>query len=134
MRSGSLAVFAALVGCGSSNNNVTCGAGTMLVGCACVPVGSGSDSAPTIASIDPTEAGAFGGTPFKLTGTGFSADTKVFFGDTTNPACQATLATVAETEIDGTVPTFCGFDVTVSAITAAGTATTPFRYDAIFAA
>ena len=150
MRSGFLAVgFAALVGCGGSSNNTSCGdgtvlvdgtcqmmcdSGTMLVGSACVPVGSGSASAPTIASIDPPEAGAFGGTPFKLTGTGFTADAQVFFGDVATPACQAVLASVASTEIDGTVPTFCGFNVTVSVVTAAGTATTPFHYDALFAA
>jgi len=152
MRSGFLAVsFAALVGCGGSSNDVSCGdgtmladgtcqvagsacgAGTMLVGSTCVAVGS-AGGAPTVSAIAPPDAGIYGGRPFKITGTNFDDTAQVFFGDTTKPSCQAAVSKITSTEIDGEIPSFCALNVNVSVITSAGMATTPFHYDALFAA
>jgi IPT/TIG domain len=161
----SVAIFAALVGCGSSNNVTcgdgttlvdgvcelgsgssggsntgdTCGSGTTLQGTTCVATGGGGDAAaPTITMITPSDTGVSGLTPFEIDGTGFAGDNvtslTVFFGDTTNMNCEAPVIVATATTIAGQIPPFCDINVTVSVTTNLGTATTPFHYDAIFAA
>jgi len=152
----SLGVLAALAGCGDNDRIAcgdgttlvegvcqlgtgegTCGSGTMLQGSACVPVGDPA-SGPTITAITPQDAGAAGGTPFAILGTGFAGenvtDLTVFFGDTTDVSCQAVVYTVTATTIAGEVPSFCDINVTVTVTTNLGLATTPFHYNAVFAA
>jgi hypothetical protein len=159
----SVAAIAALVGCGSNGNNVTCGDGTTLVdgvceigsggsggggdtcgsgtmqqGTTCVATGGGDASTPTISMMTPGDDGIFGGDQFEIDGTGFAGDNvttlSVFFGDTTNMDCQASIGPATSTVIVGVIPEFCDLNVAVSVITNIGTATTPFHYDAIFAA
>jgi hypothetical protein len=128
------------VGSGGSGggNGDTCGSGTMLQGTTCVATGGGDASTPTISMITPGEAGVMGGGPFLIDGTGFDGDNitslGVFFGETMDQNCEATIVLATSTEISGIVPPFCDINVTVSVITNIGTATTPFHYDAIFAA
>jgi hypothetical protein len=159
----SVAIFAALVGCGSSNNVTcgdgttlvdgtcelgsggsggsntgdTCGSGTTLQGTTCVATGNDA-SAPTITMITPPDTGVSGLTPFEINGTGFAGDNvtslTVFFGDTTNMNCEAPVIAATPTTIAGEIPPFCDINVTVTVTTNLGTATTPFHYDAIFAA
>jgi IPT/TIG domain len=161
-----VAALAALVGCGSNGNNVTCGDGTTLVdgvcelgsggsgsgggggdtcgsgttlqGTTCVANGGGDASAPTVTKITPGEAGVMGGGPFLIDGTGFAGDNvtslDVYFGDTTNTNCEATVVLATATEISGVVPAFCDLNVTVSVTTNLGSASTAFHYDAIFGA
>ncbi len=159
-----VAALAALVGCGSDNNVTcgdgttlvngvcelgsgssgsntgdTCGSGTTLQGTTCVATGGGGDaSAPSITSIDPPDTGVSGLTPFEIVGTGFAGDNvtslSVFFGDTTNMACQAPVILATATTIAGQIPPFCDINVTITVTTNLGAATTPFHYDAIFAA
>ena len=153
-----VAALAALVGCGGndvtcgdgttevngvcqasggSNAGDTCGSGTMLMGTMCVPSGNQA-GAPTIAQIVPPSAGIFGLVQFGIEGTGFAGDNvtdlHVFFGDTSNPNCEASIGPASPTVIVGAVPFFCDFNVDVSVITNLGMATTPFHYNAIFAA
>ncbi|HEX4449887.1 MAG TPA: IPT/TIG domain-containing protein [Kofleriaceae bacterium] len=158
-----MVAIAALVGCGSNGNNVTCGdgttlvdgvceagsggsggggdtcgSGTMLQGTTCVATGGGDASAPAITSLSPSEAGVMGGGPFLIEGTGFDGDNvtslDVYFGETADTNCEAELVVATATEISGVVPPFCDINVTVSVVTNLGTATTPFHYDAVFAA
>ncbi|HEY3807701.1 MAG TPA: IPT/TIG domain-containing protein [Kofleriaceae bacterium] len=158
----SVAIFAALVGCGSSNNVTcgdgttlvdgtcelgsgsggsgtgdTCGSGTTLQGTTCVATGGGDATAPTISMITPPDAGIYGHVAFEIDGTGFAGDNvsslAVFFGDTTNQDCEAIIGPASPTAIVGEVPVFCALDVQVSVITNLGTATTPFHYDAVLA-
>jgi len=148
------AALAAFTGCGADDvkcgdgttrvgdtcqggTNTTCGAGTHLEGNACVPDGPGAGGAPTIAKIDPNEAGLAGGGLFTITGTNLAgsdiADLHVFFGDPTNPNCEAVIGAATSTAIAGQVPSACDFNVVVTVTTNKGSATTPFHYDAILA-
>ena len=155
----------AATGCGSSGNDLTCGNGTTLVGdtceagsgsgsgdvcgtgthvdtdgVTCVPDGPGATGAPTITLLDPTDAGIAGGALFTITGTGFAGDDvtslTVFFGDTTDANCQATVGAANATMLTGQVPEACALsvNVTVTVTTNFGSATTPFQYDILFAA
>jgi hypothetical protein len=131
--SGTIADDGTCVATGGSGD--TCGSGTMLVGTTCVPVGAGS-GAPTITKMDPTAAGFTGGGLFTITGTNFTSASTVFFGDTTDANCQATLGAISETAISGQVPVSCSLSTqaTVTVTTGAGSATTAFQYIAVFAA
>lgn len=125
-------------GSGSGGGGDSCGSGTMLQGTTCVATGGGDASTPTISMITPGDDGIFGGDQFEIDGTGFAGDNvnslTVFFGDTTNMNCQASIGPATSTVIVGVIPEFCDLNVNVSVITNIGTATTPFHYDAIFAA
>ena len=118
----------------------TCGDGTVLQGSTCVPVTGGSAGAPTISKIDPPNAGIAGLSLFTITGTGFAGDNvsslTVYFGNTANTACAATVGTATATTIAGEVPPACSLStsVTVTVTTSIGSATTPFSYEALFAA
>ncbi len=129
-------------GSGSGGSGDVCGTGTHLDtdGMTCVPDGPAASAAPTITMMDPTDAGFTGFDLFTITGTGFAgADVTgltVYFGDTTDMDCQATVGAATATTIAGEIPPDCslsvGVDVTVT--TNLGSASTPFVYDAIFAA
>ena len=125
-------------GSGSGGGGDTCGSGTMLQGTTCVATGGGNAGTPTVSMITPGEAGVMGGGPFLIDGTGFDGDNvtslDVYFGETMDTNCEATIVLATSTEISGIVPPFCDINVTVSVITNIGTATTTFHYDAIFAA
>ena len=147
------AALAAFAGCTSDNvkcgdgttkvgdtcegGNTTCGAGTHLEGNACVPDAQGAGGAPTISKIDPSEAGLAGGGLFTITGTNLAgwdvSDLHVFFGDPTNMSCEAKIGAATPTAIAGEVPSACDFNVVVTVQTNKGSATTPFKYDAIIA-
>jgi len=160
-----LSGIVAATGCGSSGNDLTCGSGTTLVGdtceagsgsgsgdvcgagthvdtdgVTCVPDGPAASAAPTITSMDPTNTGIGGGSLFTITGTGFAGDDistlTVFFGDTTDSNCQATVGAASATMVSGEVPQACALsvNVTVTVTTNLGSATTPFQYDILFAA
>ena len=156
-----VAAFAALVGCGGNDvtcgdgttlvdgvcqasgsaGGDTCGSGTMLSGTTCVPVNGGSGviaGSPTISDLMTNGAGVAGGATFQIDGNGFAGDnvteTAVFFGETQDSNCLAALYQVTPTQIFGEVPQFCDINVTVTVATNVGAATTPFHYDAIFAA
>ncbi|HEY1556708.1 MAG TPA: IPT/TIG domain-containing protein [Kofleriaceae bacterium] len=131
-----------------SGSNVTCGAGTQLdsTGTTCVPTPPGATGAPTITAMAPTEGGISGGDLFEIQGTGFAGDDvsaiHVYFGDTTPGTgtdlgpCEALIGAPTDTIITGQVPPDCTFStsVTITVQTNLGMATTPFVYDALFAA
>jgi len=159
-----LGSLAALSACGSSGsgNDVTCGDGTTLVGDSCEPGGSGAGDtcgsgthldgttcvadgsgsaagAPTIATIDPPDAGVSGNVLFTITGTGFAGSNvsslHVYFGDTTPGGdCEAQVGAATSTTIAGEVPSACDLNVIVTVTTNNGSATIPFHYDALIAA
>ncbi len=161
-----LSGIVAATGCGSSGSgtDITCGSGTTLVGdtceagsggsgdvcgagthvdtdgVTCVPDGPAASGAPTITMMDPTDAGFTGFDLFTITGTGFAGaditSLTVYFGDTTNTDCQATVGAATATTIAGEIPGDCSLAVSVdvTVTTNLGSATTPFVYDAIFAA
>ncbi len=128
------------VASGGSGSDTTCGAGTHLSGTTCVPDGSAAHGAPTISMMTPSEAGITGYVLFQIQGTNFAGDDvsglHVFFGDTTNPNCEAPVAAASETAIGGEVPPACALTTTttVTVVTNKGQATTSFVYDALFAA
>jgi len=128
------------VATGGSGTDTTCGTGTHLMGTMCVPDDNTVAAAPTISMMDPAESGITGGDLFTITGTGFNGsnvtDLHVFFGDTTNPDCEALLGAASATEVSGQVPQGCSLspNITVTVTTNVGSATTPFHYDMIFAA
>ncbi|HTR53468.1 MAG TPA: hypothetical protein VMJ10_22400 [Kofleriaceae bacterium] len=131
----------------SGSGTVTCGAGTQLdpTGTMCVPTsGSGTTpGSPTISMMTPGEAGATGNVLFEIDGTSLAGSdptmVHVYFGDTTpgmNGAlgpCEAEIGMPSDTAIIGTVPPMCDLNVTVTVQTNLGMATTPFKYDALFA-
>ena len=128
------------VATGGSNTGDTCGAGTHLEGTTCVPDDTTVQVAPTVATIDPPDAGISGYVLFTITGTGFAGsnvtDLHVFFGDPTNMSCEAQVGTATATTIAGEVPPGCSLSpqVTVTVTTNLGSATIPFHYDMVFAA
>ena len=132
---------------GSGSGN-TCGTGTHLQGNECVPDGPGATGAPTITGMTPNHAGITGNVLFQIQGTGFAGqditDMHVYFGDTTpsmmgmpNP-CEAVVGAATATTLAGEVPAFCFNPTTlamqVTVTTNVGMATTPFNYDAMYAA
>lgn len=122
------------------DDTTTCGAGTHLDNGACVPDDNGEAAAPTVASIDPPNAGIGGSVLFTITGTGFAGtnvnDLHVFFGDPTDMNCEAQLGAATATTLSGEVPPGCTLSssVTVTVTTNLGSATIPFQYEMIFAA
>jgi hypothetical protein len=148
----------ALVGCTTNNTSgtcgsgtaledgtcqvtVSCGPGTVLQGSTCVSTSSGGSAAtPTIAAIDPPNAGIAGLALFTITGTGFAGDNvtdlSVYFGDETNIACKATVGAANSSTIAGEIPPACSLStaVTVTVTTNLGSAAVPFEYEALFAA
>jgi len=133
---------------GSGSGTVTCGAGTQLdsTGTTCIPTPPGATGAPTIVAMTPNEGGISGGSLFEIAGTGFAGDdvtdVHVYFGATTPGTggdlgpCEALIGAPTDTIITGQVPPNCTFSaaVTVTVQTNLGMATTPFIYDALFAA
>jgi hypothetical protein len=118
-----------------SGNDTTCGTGTHLEGTMCVPDAPAAHGAPTITMISPDHAGAAGLVQFTITGTNFAgADVsglQVAFGGT---MLDPTTVLATETEIVGQVPGSLTMNAPVTVTTDKGTATTPFHYDALFAA
>jgi hypothetical protein len=131
-----------------SGSGTTCGTGTHLEGTACVPDGPGATAAPTITGMTPDHAGITGNVLFQIQGTGFAGqditDMHVYFGDTTPStqmmpnACEAVVGAATATTLAGEVPAFCFNPTTlamqVTITTNVGMATTPFTYDAMYAA
>jgi hypothetical protein len=126
---------------GSCEVAVSCGPGTVLQGTTCVASdGGGSAGTPTIATIDPPNAGIAGLALFTISGTGFAGDNvtslTVAFGDPSNVACQATIGAANATTIAGEIPPACSLstDLKVMVTTNLGSAAVPFQYEALFAA
>lgn len=121
-----------------SGTNTTCGTGTHLSGTTCVPDGPAAVGAPTITMMTPDHAGATGFILFQITGTNLAGSDPsmlhVFFGDPTNPNCEAEVGAADDTTLAGEVPPLCqDLNVTVTVQTDKGMATTPFHYEALFA-
>ena len=115
------------------SGGTTCGTGTHDESGTCVPDAPGDVGAPTIASISPGAAGISGGTVFVIDGTNFAGQgagtATVKFGDQ-----DAEVAAISETKIAGTIPPGVSITTTVTVTTSKGSATTPFKYLALYAA